>query len=166
MRTGLAGLGLLLWGGPAWSSHDDSIGARYVDPQGLNAADCVEHHEPCRSIQYALSRAEPGNTVKVAAGIYDMSGVEPETFLFGVIHAQGGYEPGGHFDLQDPSAYPTILVGVDPRYRQAALRFGFKWAPDLGSALLGVVDDSPAPALQAIAVVPANCVQLERVELE
>ena len=159
MRTGLAGLGLLLWGGPAWSSHDDSIGARYVDPQGLNAADCIEHHEPCRSIQYALSRAEPGNTVKVAAGIYDMSGVEPETFLFGVIHAQGGYEPGGHFDLQDPSAYPTILVGVDPRYRQAALRFGFKWAPDLGSALLGVVDDSPAPALQATAFVPANCVQ-------
>ena len=44
---------------------------------------------------------EPGNTVKVAAGIYDMSGVDPETFLFGVIHAQGGYEPGGHFDVQD-----------------------------------------------------------------
>lgn len=151
--------GLLLWVGPAWSSHDDSIGARYVDLQGLNAADCIEHHEPCRSIQYALSRAEPGNTVKVAAGIYDMSGVEPETFLFGVIHAQGGYEPGGHFDSQDPSAYPTILVGVDPRYRQAAMRFGFKWAPDLGSALLGLVDDSPAPALQATAVVPANCVQ-------
>ncbi|MGE0031682.1 MAG: choice-of-anchor B family protein [Steroidobacteraceae bacterium] len=157
MLTGLAGV--LLWSGPVWSSHDDSIGARYVDAQGLNAADCREHHDPCRSIQYALSQAEPGNTVKVAAGIYDMSGVEPETFLFGVIHAQGGYEPGGHFDLQDPSAYPTILVGVDPRYRQAALRFGFKWAPDLGSALLGAVDDSPAPALQATAFVPANCVQ-------
>lgn len=157
MLTGLAGL--LLWASPSWSGHDDSTGARYVDPQGVNAADCLDHDEPCRSIQYALSGAEPGNTVKVAAGIYDMSGVDPETFLFGVRHAQGGYEPGGHFDEQDADAHPTVLVGVDARYRQVMMRFGFKWAPDLGSALLGLVDDSPAPALQATAFVPANCVQ-------
>lgn len=151
--------GWMLIGMPALASHDDSIGARYVDSQGLNTADCLDHHEPCRSIQYALAIAVPGNTVKVAEGIYDMSGVDPETFLFGVKHAQGGYEQGGHFDLQDPDAYPTILVGVDARYRQATMRFGFKWAPDLASAQLGLVDDSPAPALQATAIVPANCVQ-------
>lgn len=156
----LAGLtGLLLWSGPGWSSHDDSLGARYVDPQGLNASNCLDHHEPCRSIQYALAVAEPGNTVKVAAGIFDMSGVDPESFLFGVRHAQGGYEPGGHFDEQDADAFPTILVGVDARYRQVMMRFGFKWAPDLASAQLGLVDDSPAPALQETAFVPAACVQ-------
>ena len=154
---GLAGLPL--WVAPAWSSHDDSIGARYVDPQGINAADCLEHHEPCRSIQYALARAEPGNTVKVSAGIYNMSGVDPESFLFGAIHALGGYEPGGHFDQQDAQAYPTILVGVDPRYRQATMRHGFKWSADMASAQQGIVDDSPAPALQATALVPASCVQ-------
>ncbi len=157
--TGLAGLaGLLCLIFPA-SSHDDTRGARFVDPDGVNASDCLEHHEPCRSIQYALGIAEPGNTVKVAAGIYDMSGVEPESFLFGVNHAQGGYEPGGHFDHQDPDAYPTILVGVDPRYRQALMRLGFKWAADLASAQQGIVDDSPAAPLQATAVAAANCVQ-------
>ena len=126
MAAGLAGLaGLLCLGLPA-SSHDDTRGARFVDPDGVNASDCLEHHEPCRSIQYALEIAEPGNTVKVAAGIYDMSGVDPESFLFGVNHAQGGYEPHGHFEDRDPDAYPTILIGVDPRYRQALMRLGFK----------------------------------------
>jgi choice-of-anchor B domain-containing protein len=155
----MAGLAAAFLAGPAPASHDDSIGARYVDMQGVNAADCQEHHEPCRSIQYALARAEPGNTVKVAAGIYDLSGVDPESFLFGATHAKGGYEPGGHFDRQDAQAYPTILVGVDPRYRQAMMRHGFRWSPDLASAQMGIVDDSPAPALQATAFVPANCVQ-------
>ena len=59
----------------------------------------------------------------------------------------------------DPDAYPTILVGVDPRYRQALMRLGFKWAADLASAQAGIVDDSPAPALQATAIAAANCVQ-------
>jgi len=147
------------WAGPAWSSHDDSIGARYVDLRGINAADCLEHHEPCRSLQYALSRAEPGNTIKVAAGIYDLSGLDPESYLFGTIHAKGGYGPGGHFDQQDADAFPTILVGVDARYRQAVMRHGFKWAAELASAQQGIVDNSPASALQATVVVPAGCIQ-------
>jgi len=151
--------GLLAVAGTVDSSHDDSIGARYVDGGGINAEDCLDHHEPCRSLRYALSRAGPGNTIKMAAGIYFVGGIDPETFLFGAIHAKGGYEPGGHFDEQDPERWPTILVGVDPRYRQVALRHGFQWAADLASARLGIVDDSPAPALQATAVVPANCVQ-------
>jgi hypothetical protein len=105
--------GLVLLAAPV-SSHDDTLGARFVDPDGANASECLEHHEPCASIQYALSQARPGNTVKVSAGIYDVTGVEPESFLFGTIHAQGGYGPGGHFELRDTDIYPTILVGIDP----------------------------------------------------
>jgi hypothetical protein len=89
--------GLVLLALPA-ASHDDTRGARFVDPDGANASDCLEHHEPCRSIQYALDVALPGNTIKVSEGVYDVTGVDPERFLFGTIHAQGGYEPAGHFD--------------------------------------------------------------------
>jgi len=152
----LAGLALLV---VPVSSHDDTLGARFVDAGGADAADCLEHHEPCASIQYALARARPGNTIKVSAGVYDVTGVEPESFLFGGIHAQGGYEPAGHFEERDPEAYPTILVGVDPRYRQQMMHLGFKWAADLQSAAQGIVDDSPAPALQATARQAASCVQ-------
>ena len=151
-------VGLVVFALPV-SSHDDTLGARFVDPDGENLADCLEHHDPCQSIQYALAMARPGNTIKVAEGIYDVSGVDPESFLFGLVHAQGGYEPGGHFEERDPELHPTILVGVDPRYRQAMMHLGFKWAADLSSAQQGIVDDSPAPALQATAIAAANCVQ-------
>jgi choice-of-anchor B domain-containing protein len=151
--------GMLGFGSPTARAHDDSIGARYVSAGGINAQECLEHHEPCRSLRYALAQAEPGNTVKVAAGIYHVGAIEPESFLFGPVHAKGGYEPDGHFDEQDPERWPTILVGVDPRYRQVAMRHGFQWAADIESARQGIVDDSPAPALQATAVAPAACVQ-------
>jgi len=154
----LAWIGLL-FAGAALASHDDTLGARFVGADGINASSCLEHHVPCRSIQYALAQAEPGNTVKVAAGIYDMSGVEPESFLFGVVKAQGGYLEVEHFQLQDPERNPTILVGVDPRYRQAVMRLGFQWAADMASAQQEIVDNSPAPALQATQFVPMNCVQ-------
>ena len=134
-------------------------GARFVGSEGANASDCLEHHEPCRSIEYALEVALPGNTIKVSEGVYDVTEIDPERFLFGTIHAQGGYEPAGHFELQDPEAYPTILVGVDPRYRQALMHLGFRWAASIEDARQGVVDDSPAPAFQATALVAEGCVQ-------
>ncbi len=158
-RAGLSLAGVLLVGLQASSHHDDTLGARFVGPDGVNVSDCLTHHDPCRSIQYALAAAEAGNTVKVAAGIYDLSGVDPETYLFGIKHAQGGYEPDSHFDEQDPDAFPTILVGVDPSYRQQLMHLGFKWAADLASAQAGIVDDSAAPALQATAIAMASCVQ-------
>lgn len=141
------------------SSHDDTLDARFVDAGGANASECLEHHEPCRSIQYALEVARPGNTIKVAEGVYDVNGLDPERFLFGVNHAQGGYEPGGHFEERDPAAHPTILVGVDRRYRQAMMHLGFQWSASLADAGRGIVDDSPAPALQATAVAAADCIQ-------
>jgi choice-of-anchor B domain-containing protein len=48
---------------------------------------------------------------------------------------------------------------VDPGYRQALMSHGFKWAADMASAQLGIVDDSPAPALQATAIAAVDCVQ-------
>jgi choice-of-anchor B domain-containing protein len=140
-------------------SHDDTIGARYVTQDGNNVGDCLDHHETCQSIQYALVQTQHGNTVKVAAGIYDVSNLDPERFLFGTIHAAGGYTPDDHWHYQDPDANKTILVGVDPKYRQAMGRMGFKWAADMGSARSGIIDDSPAQALQATATAAATCSQ-------
>jgi choice-of-anchor B domain-containing protein len=150
--------GVLLLIAPV-SSHDDTRGARFVGPDGANATDCLERHDPCLSIQYALAQAGPGNTLKVAEGIYDVTGVDPERFLFGTVHAQGGYEPGGHFQARDPELYPTILVGVIPKYRLQLMHLGFKWSADLESARLGIVDDSPAAALQTTAIAAEPCIQ-------
>jgi choice-of-anchor B domain-containing protein len=138
-------------------AHDDTVGARFVMPDGANASDCLDHDVPCQSIQYALSKAEAGNTVKVGAGIFDLSGVPPESFLFGTIKAAGGYAEADHFAHADPKANQTIIVGVDPRYRQAVMRQGFHWAADRASAEQGVVDDTPADSLQAQQLAAATC---------
>jgi choice-of-anchor B domain-containing protein len=140
-------------------AHDEDVGARFVHTDGINGSDCLDQDAPCRSIQYAVAQAEPGNTVKVAAGIYDMSGVEPETFLFGTTKAAGGYTPDDRYAWADPDVNLTILVGVDPRYRQPMARQGFKWAADRASAAAGQIDTSVAEALQATQAVPASCVQ-------
>ena len=105
----------LFFVGAAWASHDDELGARFVRGDGVDASSCVDHDVPCGSIQFALAQAEPGNTVKVAEGVYDMTGVDPESFLFGVTKAAGGYAADDHFHEQDPDAYRTILVGIDAR---------------------------------------------------
>ena len=154
-----AGATALAISAAALASHDDELGARFVHTGGANVSDCLDHHGPCRSIQYALAQAEPGNTVKVAAGIYDMSGVEPDTFLFGTIKAAGGYNADDHYATPAPDSNPTILVGVDARYRQAMAKQGFQWAADLASAQSGLVDTSAAPALQGAQREPAACVQ-------
>src|SRR5262249_44579024 len=140
-------------------SHDDVTGARFVDTDGNNASDCLDHDSPCASIQFALSQAQAGHTVKVAAGIYDMSGVEPESFLFGGIKAAGGYSEANHFGAPDEDANPTILVGVDPRYRLAVQRQGFKFAVDRAAAIAGRFETGAAPSLQATQAVSATCSQ-------
>jgi choice-of-anchor B domain-containing protein len=140
-------------------AHDEIIGARYVQGDGANASDCLDHDAPCQSIQFALTQAEPGNTVRVAAGIYDMTGVDPESFLFGTRMARGGYSEEDHFSVSEPDANRTILLGVDARYRAAMAKQGFKWAADRAAAERGLVDESPAPALQSAQAASVTCVQ-------
>ncbi len=142
------------------AAHDDKVGARYVQAGGTNVDACLEHHDACRTIQYALSQTQPGNSVKVGAGIYDMSGVDPASFLFGRNKAEGGFAADGHFDASDPRANPTILVGVDPRYMQALAKQGFMWAADRTFAEAGwYVDGSGLTALQSTQLAANACTQ-------
>jgi choice-of-anchor B domain-containing protein len=149
----------LLFVASTWASHDDELGARFVHVDGANASNCLDHDVPCGTIPYALAQAEPGNTVKVAEGVYDMTGVEPESFLFGIRKAAGGYSEEDHFQAQDPDAHRTIIFGVDERYRQAMEKQGFKWAADRAAAMQGIVATSPAAALQATQTAANACVQ-------
>jgi choice-of-anchor B domain-containing protein len=142
----------------AYASHDESVGARFVLPGGSDAGDCLDHHAPCVSIPYALAQAGPGNTVKVGAGVFDLTGVDPETFLHGTVHAQGGYDGLDHYVESRPLQVRSIVVGVDARYRHALAVRGFYWAESLDAARRNVVSFD-GPALQAPAVVPATCVQ-------
>ena len=125
------------------------MGARFVQPRGIDAGNCLDHHAPCVSIRYALAQAEPGNTVKVGNGIFDLSGIDPETFVHGPVHATGGYDELDHFLESRPLQVHSIVTGVDARYKHALAVRGFYWAESVAAAERGVVSFD-GPALQAV----------------
>ena len=158
-KLGILPIALIAFASPAGASHDESIGARFVQPGGTDAGNCLDHHSPCVSIVYALAQAEPGNTVKVGAGIFDLSGIDPESYLHGPVHATGGYDGADHFTESRPLQVRSIVTGVDARYRNALAVRGFHWAESRAAAERGVVSFAGGTALQAIASAPATCTQ-------
>src|SRR5688572_27066057 len=152
-------LTLLAVAGSAVASHDESLGARFVQPGGVDAGTCLDHHAPCVSIQYALAQAEPGHTVKVGAGIFDLRGVDPETFIHGAVHATGGYGDADHYYESRPLQVQSIVTGIDARYRNALAARGFYWAESVAAAQRNVFSFAGGTALQATQAAPADCVQ-------
>ncbi|HET7609847.1 MAG TPA: hypothetical protein VFL84_14295, partial [Gammaproteobacteria bacterium] len=152
-------LALLAVAGSAAANHDESVGARFVQPGGIDAGTCLDHHAPCVSIQYALAQAEPGNTVKVGAGIFDLSGVDPETFVHGPVHATGGYGDADHYFESRPLQVQSIIVGVDARYRNALAARGFYWAESVAAAKRNEISFAAGTALQQTQAAAAQCVQ-------
>jgi len=141
------------------ASHDESVGARFVQPGGVDAGNCLDHHAPCVSMQYALAQAEPGNTLKVGAGIFDLTGVDPETFLHGPVHATGGYGDADHYYESRPLAVRSIVVGVNARYRNALAVRGFYWAESKAAAERNEISLAGGTALQQTQAAPAECVK-------
>ena len=160
MRTPPSGYRIdLRLAGPAEASHDESLGARFVQPGGIDAGNCLDHHAPCVSIRYALAQAEPGNTVKVGAGIFDLTGIDPETYLHGPVHATGGYDELDHYLESRPSQVRSIVTGVDARYRHALAVRGFHWAESAAAARRGVVSFGGRRRFSRSARQPPPCTQ-------
>ena len=150
---------LLALAGSAAANHDESVGARFVQPGGVDAGNCLDHHAPCVSMQYALAQAEPGNTIKVGAGIFDLTGVDPETFVHGPVHATGGYGEADHYYESRPLEVQSIVVGVDARYRNALAVRGFYWAASMAAAERNEISLAGGAALQETQTAAAPCVQ-------
>jgi choice-of-anchor B domain-containing protein len=158
-RSLTSALALLAIASSVAASHDESLGARFVQPGGTDAGTCLDHHAPCVSIQYALEQAEPGHTVKVGAGIFDLRGVDPATFLHGPVHATGGYGNADHYYESRPLQVQSIVTGIDARYRNALAVRGFYWAESVAAAQRNVFSFAGGTALQPAQAAPADCVQ-------
>jgi choice-of-anchor B domain-containing protein len=152
-------LSLALTSLPAYASHDESIGARFVQPGGVDVGNCLDHDAPCVSIRYALAQAEPGNTVKVGAGVFDLSDLDPESYLYGPVRATGGYDDSDHYFESRPAEVQSVVVGVDARYRNALAVRGFHWAESAAAAARGEISLAGGAALQSAQSATATCVQ-------
>jgi choice-of-anchor B domain-containing protein len=105
--------------------HPDAMGTRFVAPSGTDAGDCDDNHHPCRTLNYALTQVAPGNAIKLAAGSYDVSGIDVENLLIGKEGVRGGYSAEDHFAIQDAETNPTRISGLADAYRNNFIAHGF-----------------------------------------
>jgi len=105
--------------------HPDAMGTRFVASGGTDAGDCDDNHHPCRTLIYALTQVEPGNAIKLAAGSYDVSGIDVENILVGKEGVRGGYSAEDHFAIQDAESNPTRISGVADAFRNNFIAHGF-----------------------------------------
>jgi choice-of-anchor B domain-containing protein len=108
------------------SAHPDALGTRFVSPTtGADTGDCNNNHTPCRTLNYALTQVQPGNAIKLAAGTYDVSGIDVENLLIGKEGVRGGFSAEDHFAIQNAETNPTYVKGVADAYRNNFIAHGF-----------------------------------------
>jgi choice-of-anchor B domain-containing protein len=125
-------------------SHDDMVGTRFVAPSGVDTGDCDENHEPCRTLHYALTQVDPGDAIKLAAGTYDVSGIDVENLLLGKEGVRGGYSAEDHFHIQDAETNRTNVTGVPDAFRNNFIAHGFTVLDANGNPLPRIITDKLA----------------------
>jgi choice-of-anchor B domain-containing protein len=106
-------------------SHPDAMGTRFVAPEGHDEGECNDNHHPCRTLTYALTQVDPGNAIKLAAGSYDVSGIDVENLLVGKEGVRGGYSAEDHFAIQNAETNQTRVSGVPDVFRNNFIAHGF-----------------------------------------
>jgi choice-of-anchor B domain-containing protein len=129
--------------------HPDAIGTRYVAVGGQDQGDCDNNHHPCRSLQYALTRVNAGDAVKLASGSYDLSSIDIERLLIGKEGVRGGYSAEDHFQIQNAETNPTRVSGVPDQFRNNFIAHGFTVVDANGDPLPRII--------QAKLAVPTAC---------
>ncbi|MEO8019271.1 MAG: choice-of-anchor B family protein [Pseudomonadota bacterium] len=120
-------------------AHDDVVGTRFVASTGADTGDCDDNHEPCRTLTYALTQVQPGDAIKLAAGLYDVSGIDVEGVLLGKEGVRGGYTPDDHFRVQNAESNLTRVSGVPDGFRNNFIAYGFTVVDEKGDPLPRII---------------------------
>jgi len=100
-------LSLNIW---AHSEHDKS---RFVASNGIDIERCDNVLRPCKTIAYAVSQANKGDKVLVAAGEFTITSSEELFYLkSALVPVLGGYNRFDHFQSQSPQSNVTTLYNI------------------------------------------------------
>ncbi|WP_324753653.1 choice-of-anchor B family protein [Roseovarius sp. Pro17] len=96
------------------AAHEGKTPIHYVSANGADSGACDTTATACATIDYALTKAEKGDEVRVSSGVYDVAMPDPAEvvrLLSPVVPVYGGFGPD--FAEQDIAGNPTILRGPD-----------------------------------------------------
>src|SRR5918994_1729461 len=90
------GLAIILSGTLVFAAlaHEGETPIHYVAENGEDVGACDQPSTPCRTIEYALTQAQKGDQVLVAAGSYRFHPEDPAevvTLLSPMVPVRGGY---------------------------------------------------------------------------
>jgi hypothetical protein len=89
-------LGLMMFGG----QRTKAAGPWYVSNTGSDTNDCMTPATACQTLQSAIDRASPGDTINVEAGIYPYAGVVNVNKTLTLKGAQAGVDARGRFEVE------------------------------------------------------------------
>lgn len=103
-------------------SHSEPAKSRYVSEHGEDKGFCDNPLRPCKTIRYAVSKANKGDKVLVASGQYEISSAEELFYLKSeLVPVLAGYNRFDHFQSQSPNVNKSFITGV-PHEMVADLR--------------------------------------------
>jgi len=108
------------------NAHTEHDKARFVSEKGVDIGDCKNRFRPCASIGYAAQQANKGDAVLVAQGTYELTEFSDIFYLISdVVPALGGFQTLDNYQVQNPQAFPTTLIGVPAQYANQLYEKGF-----------------------------------------
>lgn len=111
---------------PVAQSHSEAEKARFVAETGNDTSDCNNRFRPCKTISYAVTRANKGDKILVAQGSYHLASSESIVYLLADTHPVfGGYNLTDNFQSQSPDKFVSTLIGVPKEYAQKLYEKGF-----------------------------------------
>ena len=135
------------------NAHMDHDKARFVAANGVDKGDCKNRFRPCASIGYAAQQANKGDAVLVAQGEYRLAELADVFYLISdVVPAYGGFQTLDNYQVQNPNAFPTTLVGVPAAFASQLHDKGFNVIVDSkgNNNLSGAALDESLAQVQAM----------------
>ncbi len=110
--------------------HSEGHFTRFVAGDGSDQGLCLDAAQPCRTLQYALSKAGKGDALHVAEGVYTIAPTERMHILTGMVPIEGGFSRRDGFAKADPARNVSHIIGMPIEHRADLSKMGFALLQD------------------------------------